>query len=82
MAHSSKERLAISAEIQSLLSKGAVEEAIPQIDQFTNRLFVIPKKDGSLQPVINLRPLNCFMENFHFKMEEISKVRELLMHKD
>ena len=69
MVHSRKERLAISVEIQSVLSKGAVEEAIPQMDQFTSRLLVIPKKYRSLWPVINLRPLNRFMEDYHFKME-------------
>lgn len=39
-----------------------------------------PKKDGSLWPVVNLKPLNCFMENHHFKMEGMNKVRELLRY--
>ena len=73
VAHSSKERLATSAEIQSLLSKGAVEEVIPQINQFTNSLFVIPKKDGSSTYP---RPLNCFMENYHFRDKQGQRTAE------
>ena len=79
---SNKERQAIATEIQSLRVKGAVIEVSPQMDQFTSRLFVIPKKDGSQRPVINLRPLNSFIENHHFKMEGMSKVRELLRCND
>ena len=41
-----KEQQAISVEIQSLLTKGAVVEANPHIDQFTSKLFVIPRKMG------------------------------------
>jgi len=37
----------------------------------------VSKKDGSFRPVVNLRPLNQFMERVHFKMENL---RELLKH--
>ena len=43
---------------------------------------MILKKDGSLCPVINLKPLNRFMENCHFKMEGIGKVKKLLRKGD
>ena len=39
---------------------------------------MIPKKDGSMRPVINLKPFNKFIANQHFKMEGIHKVKELL----
>ena len=35
-----------------------------------------------LHPVINLKPLNHFIKNQHFKMEGIGKVRELLQKID
>ena len=62
--------------------KQATVEVEPVMDQFTSKLFIIPKKDGSLCPVINLKPLNCFLKNHHFKMEGIGKVKELLMRRD
>jgi len=63
-------------EIQNLVSKKVIEVAHPQIDQFVSRLFVIPKKDGSLHPVINLKPLNRFVAKCHFKMDGTCKVKE------
>ena len=34
---------------------------------FYSRLFLVPKKDGQMQPVINLQPLNQFLVHNHFK---------------
>ena len=51
----------------------------PQMEQFTSRLF---KKDGSLRPIVNLKPLNRFMAKHHFKMEGICRVKELLREGD
>ena len=81
-ARSPTERQAISTEVEALLTKGAVRKVQPQPNQFTSRLFVVPKKDGSLRPVINLKPLNTYMANHHFKMEGILKVKDLLKKGD
>jgi len=78
VARSPTEHQTIRAEVQALLIKGAVRMVRPQSNQFTSRLLVIPKKDGSMRPVINLKPLNKFIANQHFKMEGIHKVKELL----
>lgn len=59
------------AEIQALLAKETIMRVHPQMDHYTNRLFVILKKDGLLRPVVILNPLNWFMANHHFKMEGI-----------
>ena len=40
-------------------------------DSFVSTLFLVPKKDGSQRPVINLKHLNAFVESPHFKMEGI-----------
>ena len=82
MARSPTEHQVIEAEIQVLLAKGAVRKVHSQSKQFTSRLFMIPKKDGSLHPVINLKPLNTYMVNQHFKMEGMQKVKELLREGD
>ena len=41
-------------------------------ENFYNRLFLVPKKEGTYHPAIDLGQLNRFVENFHFKMENIS----------
>jgi len=57
------QRLLIGKEIGELLQKKAVELVSLLEEQFTSRIFLVPKKDGSYRPVFNLRPLNCFIEN-------------------
>ena len=71
VARSRSEHQAIEAEVQALLVKSGVRKLHLQSNQFTSRLFVVPKKDGSLCPMINLKPLNSHMSNQHFKMERI-----------
>ena len=38
-------------------------------NQFLSNQFTIPKKGDELRPVINLKPLNHFVEFLHFKMK-------------
>ena len=45
---------------------------------FMSELFVIPKADGRLRPVIDLRELSTFLPHRHFKMEGIPALRDLL----
>ena len=47
-----------------------------------SRIFLVTKKDGSYRPVINLRPLNCFIQKHHFKMEGAGMLRNLLQTSD
>ena len=45
---------AISEEIRKMIQKGAVTELKHQTDEgFISRLFLVPKKDGQMRPVIN-----------------------------
>ena len=72
----------VEEEVDSLLQKGAVEVAAPCADQFISRLFLVQKKDKSFRPVINLKPLNTFIQKEHFKMEEASMIKDLLQAGD
>ena len=73
---------AISEEIQKLEEKGAIREINNDKEGFYSRLFLVPKKDGQMRPVINLRPLNQFLVHNHFKMEGMHVVRDLLQKND
>ena len=70
----------ISAEVETLLGKGAIREVehLGTKEGFFSRIFVIPKKGGQFRLVVNLRPLNRFIEYQHFKLESIHLVRDLL----
>ena len=59
------------------MEKGAIQEVSENEDGFYSRLFLVPKKDGQMRPVINLRPLNQFLVHNHFKMEGMHVVRDL-----
>ena len=43
---------------------------------------VADQKDGSQRPVMNLKPLNTFVQKAYFKMEGVHMVKELLRKDD
>ena len=45
---------------------------------FLSQLFIVPKKDGGMRPIVNLKSLNSFVETVHFKMEGIQMVKDIL----
>lgn len=49
-----------------------------QPDGFFKALFVIPKKGGGYWEIVNLKALNNFVAYFHFKMEGLDAVKQLL----
>ena len=56
--------------VQKLVEKGAVEIVDdPSTPGFYSRLFLVPKKDGGLRPVIDLKALNLHLRKESFKME-------------
>jgi len=63
---------------RKLLEKGAIKTVSLCPNQFVSRIFLVPKKDGSFRPVINLRPLNRFIVVAHFKMDNLTILKDLL----
>lgn len=72
----------VQNEIDSLLKKGAIIPVEPVQGQFVSTLFLVDKKSGGKRPVINLRPLNRFIEKEHFKMSGLKQVLELIEEGD
>ena len=81
---SPSEQSHIIEEVQKLQSKGAVVElALTEADRgFYSSLFLVPKKDGGMRPVINLKCLNEFVAPQHFKMEGLHTLKDLLRKYD
>ena len=70
-------------EIAELLKKRAVERVRnPGTPCFYSRLFLVPKKNGKLCPVIDLSMLNHYIHKQHFKMETVKSVRQSIMYND
>ena len=78
----SQEEQAMDKEIESMLAKGAIREAIPKGDQFLSNVFVTPKGEGQFRPIINLKQLNRYVPYYHFKMEGLKDVKYLLQKGD
>ena len=74
--------LQLEEEVVSLLSKGAVEEIIPECPGHYSRIFLVPKKNGKLRLIIDLSVLNHFVYTETFKMETQRKVRNAIQLND
>ena len=66
------EKQLIEDEIVTLKSKGASKEVTYCSNEFLSNIFLVTKKTGDMRPVINLKPLNVFVQKIHFKMENIN----------
>ncbi|KAL0166426.1 hypothetical protein M9458_038270, partial [Cirrhinus mrigala] len=69
----------LRAEIRSLLAKQAIEVVPPENMEcgLYSRYFLVPKKDGGLRPILDLRPLNRALAKREFKM---ITVKQILAH--
>ena len=67
----------LDLEVQSLLSKGAVELVHNQDSPgFYGRLFTVPKASGGWRPVLDLSTLNTYLVHRHFRMETAGSIRD------
>ena len=72
----------LEEEVTSLLSKGAVEEIIPECPGYYSRIFLVPKKNGKLRLIIDLSVLNRFVYTETFKMKTQRKVKDAIQLND
>ncbi|KHJ76352.1 reverse transcriptase, partial [Oesophagostomum dentatum] len=68
----------VASEIAELLKKGAIQRISWTTQVWSSHIFLVPKKDWRFKTVINLRPLNAFIEHNHFKLESLGMVKDLL----
>ncbi|XP_041864797.1 uncharacterized protein LOC121654646 [Melanotaenia boesemani] len=60
----------LQEEISTLQNKGAIQLVPPEQSQsgFYSRYFLVPKKDGGLRPILDLRALNRYLRQYTFRM--------------
>lgn len=74
----------LTEEVDKMLKKQAITP-VPREQAakgFLSQLFIVPKKDGGMRPIVNLKQLNSFVETVHFKMESIQMVKDILKQGD
>lgn len=64
--------------IQNLESIGAISECQPCSGQYISRVFMIPKPNGKMRFILNLKGLNKFISTKHFKLEDIRTALKLI----
>ncbi len=76
VVNSASKASVLQQELSSLLQKGAIEE-VPQSEVergFFSRYFLVPKRDGGLRPILDLRRLNFSIYKGKFKMLTIKTI--------
>ena len=68
----------VSTEVQAIIEKRAISGVRPDQRGFVSQIFLVPKKDGGHRPVVNLKALNKFIVEEHFKMEGFHMVKDLV----
>lgn len=76
--YSSSEKLHYREAIKTLLSNGAISECSPSEGQFLSSIFLIPKSNGKMRFILNLKSLNKFIDTQHFKLEDLRTALKLI----
>ena len=74
----------LEEEILTLLAKQAIQKVSNRDIQngFYSRHFTVPKKDGGLQPILDLRDLNTYLKPRRFRMVTLEAIIHLLKRGD
>ena len=68
----------VEEEICSLNKKGVIVPCDHDLGEFISPIFTVPKKDGNVRLILNLKKLNTFIQTSHFKMDSIHTVLKLV----
>ena len=73
-----KDKAYVSAEINKLLMKGVITQAVRQKGDFISPIFLRPKSNGSHRVILNLKQLNYYITYRHFKMDTLHHCLSLI----
>ena len=68
----------IESEIQKLLKTKVIEETETEEGEHISPIFVVPKPDGSVRLILNLKKFNESVEYQHFKMENAATAMQMM----
>ncbi len=79
-----KQALVMEQEVETILRKEAIEVVPPHNTEsgFYSRYFIVPKKDGGLRPILDLRRLSCSVMRLKFRMLTIKQVVSQIRFED
>lgn len=77
-SYSSLEKSFFTESIRNLLTIGAISECEPCNGQFISRVFLVPKPNGKMRFILNLKELNKFIPTQHFKLEDLRTALKLI----
>ncbi len=74
----------LRSEVMTMLEKGAIEMVSPALSEsgFYSRYFLIPKKDGGLRPILDLRRLNHALMRRPFRMITLKQILSQIRTED
>ena len=72
----------VSVEVAKMTELGVIQKCQDTQTQFVSTLFLRPKKDGGVRPIINLKHLNNHLEYQHFKIEGIPALIDTIQLND
>jgi len=63
-------------EVLTFFQKGALERVSPPSREsgFYSRYFIVPKKDGGLRPILDLRHLNSRVQKLKFRILTLKRI--------
>ena len=68
----------VDNEIKSLFQKGVVVRSEHEDGEFISPVFSVPKSDGNIRLILNLKEFNKYVRYVHFKMETIHSILKLV----
>lgn len=68
-----EQNILIDKEMQSLLNKKVITPAVHSPGEFLSSIFSVPKREGKLRLILNLKEFNHFIPYIHFKMETFAQ---------
>lgn len=68
----------LDQETADLLQRNIIVACDHEPGEFISPIFIVPKKDGKIRLILNLKKLNMYIKNSHFKMISIHSILRLV----